>query len=80
MYSDETTELDDQKLYKPMDLRTYLKSLGLPHSRPKIIEYEKDGIIPKPVNPLSGYRVYYGWEIKKIAETLRKVVHENQNG
>jgi len=71
-------EIQDNKLYFRSDLEAYLKDQGLPSTRPTIVRYEKLGIIPSPRSHIAtmkkgkkGWRVYYGSEIKEIAEILK---------
>lgn len=69
----------DTKLYSITDLRTYLKSLGLPSSRPTILKYEKLGIIKTSRSKLprvNGHeeRVYIWAEIEEIGKIFKKKV------
>lgn len=77
------TEIVEYKKYKSGELSHYLRSLGLPSSKPSIWLYEKAGIIPSPrsSNPLhstgtfknAARRSYYGSEILEIVKIIRGI-------
>jgi len=66
---------NNNKLYFAKDLRLHLKKLGLPCSRPTLVGYESEGIIPKPEKIIklgnNKARVYSWKMIERIAEIIK---------
>jgi hypothetical protein len=77
-------QIEQDKKYKSGTLKEYLRSQGLPYSKPTLLNYEAAGIIPSPRSAMpfsekstfykSPRRTYYGYEILNIAEIIRGLV------
>lgn len=66
-----------KRIYTAHDLRTALKSAGLPASRTQLWKWEKEGLIPRPKDHLEyqnrpPQRIYTQGEIDRIIEIVRK--------
>lgn len=68
--------IESDKYYYFKDLRAYLKSKNLLHSRPTIIKLEKRGLIPKAQASVEfdgrSPRIYTGAQIFQIAEIIKQ--------